>query len=80
MEGRARAHRYEFGSDLEVADSVFCSMWRDHNVFNEMGITALTYGPSEGVGGGNLRMPIADLVAAARVYALAALEVCSTPK
>jgi acetylornithine deacetylase/succinyl-diaminopimelate desuccinylase-like protein len=75
-----RAHRQHFGAEMGIAPAVFSSMWRDHNIFNEVGIPALTYGPGEGSGGGNLVMPLDELRSAACVYALAALEVCSTPK
>lgn len=71
-----RAHEFEFGTPCEIADPPVCSMWRDHNIFNEMGIPALTYGPSGIVGGGKFAMAIPDLVRAARVYALTALALC----
>jgi acetylornithine deacetylase/succinyl-diaminopimelate desuccinylase-like protein len=70
------AHELEFGEPSEIADPAVCSMWRDHNVFNEMGIPALTYGPTGIVGGGQFAMSIPDLVRAARVYALTSLAVC----
>lgn len=70
------AHRYEFGSECELAGSPECSMWRDHLVFNEVGIPALTYGPSSLVGAGRFTMPRGDLLHAARVYALTALALC----
>jgi hypothetical protein len=53
-----------------------CSMWRDHNIFNEMGIPALTYGPSGIVGGGKFEMRIDAIADAARVHAMTALELC----
>ena len=46
------AHRSVFGEECEIADSPECSMWRDHNVYNEMGIPALTYGPPGRAGTG----------------------------
>jgi hypothetical protein len=48
-------------------------MWRDHNVYNEMGIPALTYGPPGRAGTGGLCRHRADLLNAARVYALTTL-------
>jgi len=55
-------------------------MWRDLNVFNEVGIPAVCYGPPRQrdpySGAGNRAMRIADLVQAAKVYALAAAEIC----
>jgi acetylornithine deacetylase/succinyl-diaminopimelate desuccinylase-like protein len=70
------AHRLEFGTDCELANPPECSMWRDHLVFNEVGIPALTYGPPSMVGAGTFTMQRADLVRAARVYALTALALC----
>lgn len=71
------AHEFEFGTRCELADPAVCSMWRDHNVFNEMGIPALTYGPAGIVGGGKFAMAVPDLVRCARVYALMALAICA---
>ena len=55
-------------------------MWRDLNVFNEVGIPSICYGPPRQreamSGAGNRAMKIADLVQATKVYALAALELC----
>jgi acetylornithine deacetylase/succinyl-diaminopimelate desuccinylase-like protein len=77
VEALDRAHGAEFGGTPEIADPPVCSMWRDHNIFNEMGIPALTYGPAGIVGGGRFGMSIADLMHAARVYALTALQICA---
>ena len=55
-------------------------MWRDLNVFNEVGIPSVCYGPPRQreplSGAGNRAMKIADLIAATKVYALTALKVC----
>ncbi|MBI4607549.1 MAG: M20/M25/M40 family metallo-hydrolase [Candidatus Rokubacteria bacterium] len=71
-----RSHREVFGETPKVGAPPFSSMWRDINVFNEMGIPAITYGPGISVGGGNFAMRITDLVTAARLYALIALDLC----
>jgi acetylornithine deacetylase/succinyl-diaminopimelate desuccinylase-like protein len=71
------AHRNVFGEECEIADSPECSMWRDHNVYNEMGIPALTYGPPGRAGDGTYAVGRADLLNAARVYALTALALCA---
>jgi acetylornithine deacetylase/succinyl-diaminopimelate desuccinylase-like protein len=57
------------------------SMWRDSNVFNEAGIHSVNYGPPrapEAFPDSGLSHAIRtdDLVAAAKVYALTAMEVC----
>lgn len=71
------AHRSVFGGECEIAHSPECSMWRDHNVYNEMGIPALTYGPPGRAGTGAYAVSRADLLDAARVYALTALTLCA---
>ncbi len=71
------AHREVLETEPAVADSPACSMWRDHNIYNETGVPALTYGPTGMVGGGRFEMAIADLGRAARVYALTALNICA---
>jgi acetylornithine deacetylase/succinyl-diaminopimelate desuccinylase-like protein len=70
------AHGREFGESCEIASSPECSMWRDHNVYNEVGIPALTYGPLGASGSGNMAVRKDDLLHAARVYALTALALC----
>ena len=52
------------------------SMWRDLNVWNELGVPAVTFGPGTGTGGGNSSIAVADLMRCARVYARTALAVC----
>jgi acetylornithine deacetylase/succinyl-diaminopimelate desuccinylase-like protein len=70
------AHRSEFGTAPEIATVPETSMWRDHNVYNEVGIPALTYGPPGRAGDGTYAVSKADLLRAARVYALTALSLC----
>lgn len=72
------AHRAEFATACEIADTPECSMWRDHNIFNEVGIPALTYGPPGMAGTGVFAVDRTDLFRCARVYALTALAVCGT--
>jgi acetylornithine deacetylase/succinyl-diaminopimelate desuccinylase-like protein len=55
---------------------VSSSMWRDLNIFNEMGIPSITFGPGGGSGGGNRGLGVDDLVSAARIYARTALRIC----
>lgn len=65
----------------KMAAPAFSSMWRDHLVFIEAGVPALTYGPSGSTGGAvPYSMKIDDLVQAARSYALVALNICSRTK
>jgi len=74
------AHRYVFGKEPPAPPSAEVSMWRDLNVFNEIGIPSVCYGPPrqrEAMSGAqNRAMKISDLVAATKVYALTALSIC----
>lgn len=74
------AHRYVFGAEPPTPPSAEVSMWRDLNVFNEVGIPSVCYGPPrqrEAMSGAqNRAMKISDLVAATKVYALTALFLC----
>lgn len=92
LDSIARCHRALFSTEVEMADPVFSSMWRDLLLFNEMGIPAITYGPGvakkirteAGSGdtplGGHLNMPELELAKAARVYAAIALDLCNRDK
>jgi acetylornithine deacetylase/succinyl-diaminopimelate desuccinylase-like protein len=70
------AHTRVLGGSPGRPMDAITSMWRDSNVFNEVGIPTLVYGPGASTGGGNLAMEIDAMVAAARVYAAIAIEVC----
>ena len=56
-------------------------MWRDLNVFNEVGIPSVCYGPAQAkkAFGGRCpepQMKIDDLVQATKVYVLSAMILC----
>jgi acetylornithine deacetylase/succinyl-diaminopimelate desuccinylase-like protein len=80
VEAVTRAHVSLFGRQPERPSSPEVSMWRDINPYNELGIPAMTYGPGGAIGGGNFCFPLDDMVRAARVYALTALDFCNRPK
>ena len=71
------AHRYLFGAEPPQPPSAETSMWRDLNVFNEIGIPSICYGPPRQrerlSGAQNRAMKIDDLVQATKVYALSAM-------
>ncbi|HEX6024883.1 MAG TPA: M20/M25/M40 family metallo-hydrolase [Solirubrobacter sp.] len=72
------AHRRVRGTEPPAhVESAVVSMWRDTNVFNRAGIPALTFGPSRGQADvqGTGFFALDDLVDAAKMYALVALEV-----
>ncbi|GAJ29557.1 zinc-binding metallopeptidase family protein [Acidomonas methanolica] len=66
----ATASRAVRGAEPEVADPVYASMWRDHNVYNRAGIPAVTFGPRR------WRPTLDDFVTATLLYARTAIEVC----
>ena len=74
------AHRYVFRSEPPQPPSAETSMWRDLNVFNEVGIPSVCYGPPRQreplSGAQNRAMKIDDLVQATKVYALSAMILC----
>jgi acetylornithine deacetylase/succinyl-diaminopimelate desuccinylase-like protein len=70
------AHRIEFDAQCEIANPEECSMWRDHLLWNEVGIPALTYGPGGSAGPGIFAVGKEELERGARVYALTAMAVC----
>ncbi len=79
-----RAHRDVMGTEPPAPPSAEISMWRDMNVFNEVGIPAVCYGPprqTENISQARDRaMKIDDLVAATKVYARTVLSVCGESK
>jgi acetylornithine deacetylase/succinyl-diaminopimelate desuccinylase-like protein len=76
------AHRRRFGTEPPAPLTEEISMWRDLNMFNEVGIPAICYGAPRTTepysDPGNRAMRVDDLVSATTVYALAAMELCGT--
>lgn len=79
VDALGKAHHTIIGSPPEAAGSPEVSMWRDTNPYNELGIPSLTYGPGGGAGGGTQYFTIDEMVEAAKIYALLALDICTTP-
>jgi acetylornithine deacetylase/succinyl-diaminopimelate desuccinylase-like protein len=74
----AAAYRAVRGEDQPAeAEAAVVSMWRDTNVFNKAGIPALTFGPPRGRADvqGRGHFALDDLVDAAKMYALTALQI-----
>jgi acetylornithine deacetylase/succinyl-diaminopimelate desuccinylase-like protein len=72
------SHRLVRGGDMPSrAETAVVSMWRDTNVYNRMGVPALTFGPGRGnaavQGSGGIAM--SELLDAAKIYALTMLGV-----
>jgi acetylornithine deacetylase/succinyl-diaminopimelate desuccinylase-like protein len=65
-----RAHQLTRGGPIPIAEPVYSSMWRDHNVFNMNRIPAAVMGP------GRWNPTPAEFASCAKLYALAALALC----
>lgn len=74
-----RAHARVFPDPPVAPDAPVSSMWRDLNVYNEIGIPSLTYGPPLGLSaeGWSYFIRRADVDLAAQLYAMIALEICN---
>jgi acetylornithine deacetylase/succinyl-diaminopimelate desuccinylase-like protein len=74
------AHQDVFGTQPPIPPTPEVSMWRDLNMFNEVGIPSICYGPPrqhETYSDAQDRaMKVADLVVATKVYALTAMKLC----
>lgn len=78
VEALGRAHEAQFGRPPEQAIPVIASQWRDTIPFAHAGIPAVTYGPALPTGGRDeYFMTRDDLVAAAKVYARLAADLCN---
>ena len=75
-----RAHRATFGEEPKPAQIETSSMWRDLNVFNEVGIPALTYGPRGAAHSHKRALTVDVLYQAACAYARIAVDLCNQEK
>lgn len=75
-----RAHVATFGAEPKPAPVESSSLWRDINVYNEMGIPALTYGPRAASHAFKRALPIESLYQAACAYARIAVDLCDQEK
>ena len=76
------AHVAVRGSQPPPVSTPETSMWRDINIFNEVGIPAVTFGmPRKSAPDVAERfVEIKDIVDAAKMYALVAMEICGTQR
>jgi hypothetical protein len=75
-----RAHLATFGAPPPPAPSPTCSMWRDMNIWNEVGIPAMTYGPRAESHAFRRAFPAEALYQAACVYARLIVDLCNQEK
>ena len=70
------AHRAVLGSDPPKVSGPTASMWRDSNIFAELGMPAVNYGPRAATHAFKRALTIESLYQAACVYARTALAIC----
>jgi acetylornithine deacetylase/succinyl-diaminopimelate desuccinylase-like protein len=74
-------YEYVVGEALRGEPPQRASIWTDTNVYNEMGIPAVKIGPrGKRIGPRREEIDVEEMVRAAKIYALAALDVCSRPR
>jgi acetylornithine deacetylase/succinyl-diaminopimelate desuccinylase-like protein len=74
------AHLATFHTPPPPPNPATCSMWRDINVWSEVGIPALTYGPRSATHSYRRSFPIEALYQAACVYARTIVDLCNQEK
>jgi acetylornithine deacetylase/succinyl-diaminopimelate desuccinylase-like protein len=74
------AHVATFGAQPKPANYEASSLWRDINIYNELGIPALTYGPRAAAHAYKRALSIESLYQASCVYARTAIELCNQTK
>jgi acetylornithine deacetylase/succinyl-diaminopimelate desuccinylase-like protein len=72
-----RQHRAFFKADPPAAHAATSSMWRDTNIFNEVGIPAMCYAPRAAAHQFKRAMTIESLYQAACMYARIAVDLCN---
>ena len=76
-----KAHQQIMTSAPKEPAPEVASMWRDLNLYNELGVPAMTYGPPRSMlkadkGG----YTVEDLTRCAQIYALTAYDLCNKPR
>lgn len=72
-----RCHAQTFDTPPQIVADPVTSMWRDTNAFNELGIPAISYAPRSASHAARKSFLVADLIAAAQVYARIAMDLCN---
>ena len=75
-----RSHVATFGEAPKPAISDYSSLWRDINIYNEIGIPALTYGPRAATHAFRRSLTVEQLYQTACVYARIAFDLCNQEK
>ncbi len=71
-------YRFLFSAKIQPEAPDRASIWTDTNVYNELGIPAIKIGPrGKRIGPRAEEIRIDEMVKAAKIYALIALDICS---
>ena len=71
-------HEHLFGTKPEPETPSRASIWTDTNIYHELGIPAVKIGPRGKTYSGRIEeIEIDDMVKAAKIYALVALDICN---
>ena len=72
------AFRFLFGENIKPESPDRASIWTDTNIYNELGIPAIKIGPrGRRISARNEEIEVEEMVKAAQLYALLALDICS---
>jgi acetylornithine deacetylase/succinyl-diaminopimelate desuccinylase-like protein len=78
VECAREVHQYLFGANIKPESPDRASIWTDTNIYNELGIPAIKIGPrGRRISARNEEIEIDEMLKAARLYALIALDICS---
>src|SRR5262245_28032012 len=78
VQSAEETYRYLFGEKIRPETPDRASIWTDTNVYNELGIPAIKIGPrGRRISARNEEIEIDEMVKAAQLYALMALDICS---
>jgi len=80
VDSLGQVHEYLFHRKLETEESGRASIWTDTNVYNELDIPCVKFGPRGKRIHRYEELAIETMVKAAQVYALVALDICSQPR
>lgn len=80
VEAVRAGHLAVVGSEPPIPPAATCSMWRDSNVFAELGMPVINYGPRSASHAYKRALTIESLYQAACVYARTAVAICSRVK
>jgi len=75
------AYQHLFGEKIKPEPPDRASIWTDTNVYNELGIPAIKIGPrGRRISARNEEIDIDEMMRAAKLYALMALDMCNRPR